>query len=361
MNTKHGLCFILCLCLLFVAGFGCVQSARQAQPSLSHDPTVSTESYDRTPKTTDRHDSDSVLPAPLYEGDGLKIYYASHLGQPGICVEAQNWGYTYSRFQYLPFTEGLTDLVFTRIETKPDGDQADAFVYLCYLDNTGTERIICADHSAPEYTVVYPLSTESGLELTEEQRNLFNDLLLIGYMYADFEAEKDRLNNPDNPGGWESLCQRRILDALYLNYNDTLPPYLKGEETIPSPYGGKITIITQEELEDFFQSTVGRPCLVQDRCHMYYDEPMEELLPGQVPMPETDYYCNGHVQQAVMEPDGTICLYGYRSGFEVLYESVICRIRPVDGYLGGQVVSTEIFPVIYMDDDPSIILLSFDQ
>ena len=62
-----------------------------------------------------------------------------------------------------------------------------------------------------------------------------------------------------------------------------------------------------------------------------------------------------------MEPDGTICLYGYRSGFEVMYESVICRIRPVDGYLGGQVLSTEIYPVYYMHEDPSITLLSFDQ
>ena len=299
--------------------------------------------------------------ALLYEGEGLKIYYAYRQGEPGICVEAVNWSRTDARFLTLPFTEGLTNIVFTGVETKPDGDQEEALVYIHYLDDTGTERLICADHRAPEYTVVYPLSTGSSLVLNDEQRNLFNDLLLIGYMYTHFEAEKDRLNNPDNPGGWESLCQRRILDALYQNYNDTLPPYLKGEETIHSPYDGKITIITQEELEDFFQSTVGRPCLVQDRRHMYYDEPMEELLPGQVPMPETDYYCNGHVRQAVKEPDGTICLYGYRSGFEVMYESVICRIRPVDGYLGGQVVSTEVFPVYYIHNGPSIILAPIDN
>ena len=358
MSAKREFCFVLCLCLLFAAGFGCVQSAEEKQPSPDSISAVATEHPDRTPEATDTQYTSPDSIVPLYDGDGLKIYYASHLGQPGICVEAQNWGYTYSRFQHLPFTEGLTDLSFTGIDTKPDGDRAEAFVYLRYLDNTGTERIICADHSAPEYTVVYPLSMESGLELNEEQKSRFDDLLLIGYHYESFHAEADRLSDPD---GWESLCQRSILDALFYNYGDKFPPYLKGEGLTQDPYDGNAAIISQEELEEFFQSSVGRPCLVQDRQHKPYDEPWEELLPGQVLMPETDYYCNGHVQQAVMEPDGTICLYGYRSGFEVMYESVICLIRPVDGYLGGQVVSTEVFPVIYMDDDPSIILLSYHQ
>jgi hypothetical protein len=150
MNAKRGLCFVLCLCLLFAVGFGCVQSAVQTQPSSEpveqlspgNDSAVPSDPVDCTPEAVDRQDADPVSPAPLYEGDGLKIYYASRLDQPGICVEAQSWGHTYSRFQRLPFTEGLTELVFTGIETKSGGDRAEAFVYLRYLDNTGTERII---------------------------------------------------------------------------------------------------------------------------------------------------------------------------------------------------------------------------
>ena len=355
MRFKCTLCILLCLCLLLSCGFGCILSVEESQTS-SYDESsaVPTESVATASDKGDDQYGETDTSALLYDGEGLKIYYAYRQGQPGICVEAVNWSKTYSRFQELPYTQGQTDLVFTGIETKANKDQETAYVYLRYLDNTGTERIICADHSSPNYTVVYPMSTESGLELTDEQRKLFDDLLLIGYLYETILAEKDRLSDPNE---WESLCQRRVLDALYLNYGDALPPYLKGEGTTQD----QITIIMQEELEDFFQSTVGRPCLVQDRRHMYYDEPMEELLPGQVPMPETDFYCDGHVQQAVMEPDGIVCLYGYRSGFEVLYEDVICRIRPVDGYLGGRVESTEIFPVFYANNDPSIILAPIDN
>lgn len=357
MNSKCTLCIMLCLCLFLPCGLGCVLPVEEPQTSSFEGPSaVPSESVADAMDNEDSPYEETDLSALLYDGEGLKIYYAYRQGQPGICVEAVNWSKTYARFQTLPFTKGLTKLVFTGVETKRDGDREEALVYICYLDNMGKERMICADHRMPEYTIVYPLSKEAGLELTEEQRNLFNDLLLIGYMYADFENEKDRLTNPDNPGGWESLCQRRILDALYLGYGDTLPPYLKGGGTIQTPYDGKTAVITQEELEEFFQSTVGRPCLVQDRRHMYYDEPMEELLPGQVPMPETDYYCYAHFQQAVMEPDGTVCLYGYISGFELLYKGVICRICPTDGYLGGQVVSTEFFPVYYVHNDPTIVL-----
>lgn len=366
MNAKRGLCFVLCLCLLFAAGFGCVQSAVQTQPSSEaveqlspgNDSAVPSDPVDCTPETVDRQDADPVSPAPLYEGEGLKIYYASRLGQPGICVEAWNWNNTYARFQKLPFTEGLTDLVFTGIETKSDGDRAEAFVYLRYLDNTGTERIICADHSTPEYTVVYPLSTEAGLELSEGQREPFDDLLLIGYHYESVYAEANRLSNPDE---WESLCQECILGALFYNYGDVLPPYLHGEGTIEKQFGDKGAIVSQKELEDFFQSTVGRPCMIPDGQHADDEDTWKDVPAGTIPILPSDYYCKGHVQQAVMEPDGTICLYGYRSGFEVMYESVICRIRPVDGYLGGQVLSTEIYPVYYMHEDPSITLLSFDQ
>ena len=349
MNAKRGLCFFLCLCLLLAAGFGCVQSSVQTQPS--------SEAVDCTPEAVDRQDADSVSPAPLYEGDGLKIYYASRLDKPGICVEARNWNNTYARFQRLPFTEGLTDLVFTGIETMSDGDRAEAFVYLRYLDNTGTERIICADHSAPEYTVVYPLSTEAGLELSEEQRGLFDDLLMIGYHYESVYAEANRLPDPDE---WESLCQECILGALFYNYGDALP-YLHGEGTIQNQFGDIGAIVSQKELEDFFQSTVGRPCMIPDGQYADDEDTWKNLPAGMIPLLPSDYVCKGHVQQAGMEPDGTICLYGYRSGFEVMYESVICRIRPVDGYLGGQVISTEICPVYYMHEDPSITLLSFDQ
>ena len=332
---------MLFLCLSLFCCFGCVLPVEESQTNSFDDSSAAPlESVANASDGIDASDASALL----YDGEGLKIYYAYRQGQPGVCVEAVSWGETHRRFQELPYTQGMTDLVFTGVETKSKEDRKTEYVYLRYLDNTGSERILCADQMSPNYTVVYPMSTESGLELTEE----FNDMLLIGYLYEHIYAEKDRLSDPNK---WESICQRRILDALYLNYGDALPPYLKGEETTQN----QITVIMQEELEAFFQSTVGRPCLVPDRRHMPYDEPWEDLLPGQVPMPETDYYCVGNVRQAVMEPDGTVCLYGYISRYG-LCDDAVCHIRPADGYLGGCVESTDVFHVFYADNDPAVTL-----
>ena len=46
-------------------------------------------------------------------------------------------------YQELPGTEGLSELIVTGIEAKPEGQLSKAYVYVRYLDNAGQERTVC--------------------------------------------------------------------------------------------------------------------------------------------------------------------------------------------------------------------------
>ena len=196
----------------------------------------------------------------------------------------------------------------------------------------------------PDPTIV----PEPELELTETQRQVFDDLLLIGYLYEGFQREKERLSDPEE---WESLCQTRILDALYYFHEDSLPPYLIGEGIYDDELHDT-AIVSQTELDAFFQSVLGRPSLVRDRVH--WDEvSWPDLLPGQVPLPPTDYSGWAETERAIEELDGTLCLYG-RAGWSEAAYSVICRVRPTEGFLGYRIESTELYNAKDTTNDPAI-------
>lgn len=344
MNPTRLYCGLLCLFLLFGCGFGCGRPGTEDRPPVhvtyTPDPTAAPrELLVSAPELTAAPTPDPREAALLYAGERISLYQTSRQDRPGLYMEAVNWGLVYTSFQELPYTAGQQELNIIKVDIRPEGDQAEAYVCVYYQDDAGTARIVCADQTNPNYTLLYPLSTEPGLGLTEEQRQYYSDLMLMGYLYEHVKMEKDRLTNPDN---WESLCQHRILDALYYNYSDVLPPYLAGVGTYGSDQHA--VILSQAELEAFFQSTVGRPCLAlldfkeEDRKY-FSDLPLDQIV-----LYPTDFCWIPQVKQAVRELDGTITLYGYISGFEMLYCDVVCCIRPVEGHLGGQVVSTEICP-----------------
>ena len=102
--------------------------------------------------------------------------------------------------------------------------------------------------------------------------------------------------------------------------------------------------VSQTELDAFFQSVLGRPSLVRARVH--WDEDFwPDLLPGQVPLPPTDYSGWGEIKQVIEEPDGALYLYGQAGWSEAAY-SVTCRIRPTQDFLGWRIESTEMCPVM---------------
>ena len=349
MKPLRLLSAVLALGLLLGCGSGEAGPATEERPPVhvtyTPDPTAMPSELIEAMAEPSPEPDGPLKGARLYGNDWITLYRASRNGQPGICVETSDRSYACTEYLELPGTEGLSKLTITKKEIRPEGQRPEAYVLVYYLDSEGKERILCADNSHVDYTLLYPLSTEPSLALSEQQERYYGDLLLIGYKYEDFQRDKDRLSDPE---GWESLCQRRILDALYYNYGDALPPYLTGE----GPYGTTdqdATVISLAEMESFFQSTLGRPCLA----HLDFDKEdrkdCPDLRSDRIVLYPTDYWFEPHVRQAVGEADGTITLYGYISGFELLYEDVICRIRPGEGYLGGQVVSAEISPAQIMD------------
>ena len=347
MRPVRAFCVLFSLLLLF----GCTSNQPAAELKPAVDTAEAPALTPAVPETIFITAQPAVPSAPtskaeslLYAGEDLKLYSANFLEQPGICVEALLWGRQDFRFQPLPGLRKQKELTVTGIEVRPDGDRAEAYVCVRYLDDDGAERMICADHSNPDYTVVYPLSDGPDMDLSESQTQSFDDLLMIGYLYESIRQEKSRLSEPES---WEKTCQSDILYSLYYKYNDALPPYLTGEGIYDDEYQDT-AIIAQTELEAFFQSCLGRPYFAPDRSYLI--EEWSDLLPGQITVPPSDYCYYGNVKQAVAEADGTICLYGYIDGFELLGFDVICRIHPVDGYLGGQVDSTEIFACIVTDE-----------
>ena len=115
MNSKCTPCIMLFLCLSLFCCFGCVLPVEESQTNSFDDSSAAPlESVANASDGIDASDASALL----YDGEGLKIYYAYRQGQPGVCVEAVSWGETHRRFQELPYTQGMTDLVFTGVETK---------------------------------------------------------------------------------------------------------------------------------------------------------------------------------------------------------------------------------------------------
>ena len=352
MRSPRAFCILLVLVLLLGGGAGCVRTAREEHPPVhvtyTPDPTADPAELIEAMAEASPLPDESRKTERLYENDWITLYRGSRDGRPGLCLETKDWDRLYTKYLELPGTEELSELTISKIQAMPEGQRTEACVFVCYLDADGKERILCADNSYVNYTIVYPVTAETEMELTAEQQQNCGDLLLMGFLYERVQGEKDRLLDPE---GWESLCQRRILDALYYNYGDALPPYLAGE----GPYGGDqhAAIVSLAELETFFQSAVGRPCLA----HLDFDredrKDFPDLRSDQIVLYPTDYCFEPHVRQAVREKDGTITLYGYVSGFEMMHCGVVCRVRPGEGYLGGQVVSAKIYPAQIMDQPPA--------
>ena len=346
---------LLCLCLLVGCGGDMARPAAEDHPPVhvtyTPDPnTVPAELLESLPDPVGTPAPDPKEAALLYAGERVSLYRAYRNGAPGICVEELQWANTNMFYQELPGTKGLPALKITDIEIVPIGKNTEGQIYVHYLDDAEGDRIVCFEAYSTDWGRCYPLSYELGLKLSEGQQRLFNDLLLIGYYYSPFELAWDNLSDPV---GWESRCQRRILDLLYNHWGDALPPYLTGEGTYDDELQDT-AIVSQKELESFFQSTVGRPNLVPDRVHE--DEDLwPDLLPGQVPVPPTDWNIYAHAKQAIEKPDGSVWLYGYVGGEDGFYHAMlICHLSPVEGFMGYRVESTEVYPVENVTNDSTV-------
>lgn len=340
---------LLGLCLLCGCGDRPDAAAVKDQPSVhvtyTPDPTtLPVKLIEITGSPTPRGE-EPIVGKQLYSNSWGTFYQGYRDERPGLCVETKDWSDTYTSYLELPGTEGLSKLTIPKIEVRPEGQRPGVYVLVYYLDAEGQERILCFDRNSEYYTLAYPLSTDPALALSEQQAQYYDDLLLIGYLYERIQGEQDRLSDPES---WESLCQRRILDALYYNYKDALPPYLAGEGAYGSDHQ-HAAIVSLKELELFFQITLGRPCLAQIDFDKEDRKYCPDLPEDQIVIYPSDFYFSPHVKQAVQEKDGAVTLYGYVSGFEMRYCDVICRIRPVEGFLGGQLVSAEIFPAQIID------------
>ena len=284
-----------------------------------------------TPAPTAEDEKEAAL---LYAGERVNLYRGRAEDSWGVIIEEFTWVNENCLYQPFPGTRGLDDLTVTEIKTEADEYFTEALFYIRYLDADGQQRVFCLEHPASDYPYFYPYSDEDGIALTEDSQRTFRDAVLIGYLYEDFQRDYAK----EHPDDWERQCQRRILDALYYNYEDALPPYLKGETDEEFP---DCSVVTQEELDGFFRSTVDRPNLVPDR--IFEDEEVPELLPGQVPIWPTDYEVWPTVRKAICISDGEYLLYGnVGKGEGWCPAGVICRVIAADGYLGWRVIDTEL-------------------
>ncbi len=272
--------------------------------------------------------------ALLYAGEQVNLYCARAEDSWGIVIEEFTWANKNCFYQPFPGTQGLKELTVTEIRTEADESFTEALFSIRYLDADGQQRVFCLDHPASDFPYFFPSSDEDGVSLTEDSKRRFEDAMLIGFLYADFQGDYAK----QYPDRWEQQCQRRILDALFYNYEDALPPYLHGEDYDDD---SGCCFVTQTELEGFFQSAVDRPNLVPDR--VFEDEVDPDLLPGQVPMWPTDFIVFPKLRKAVRVSEGEYLLYGnVGMGEGWCPAGVICRVIAVDGYLGWRVVDTEV-------------------
>ena len=330
MKHLRIICILIVLCLLLA----CVPTEGPTETSSEPEETASTPSPVPTPK-------DAKEAALLYAGERVNLYLARTEDSWGVAVEELTWEKQTCFYQPLAGTKGTDGLTVTEIEPQADESFTEALFYIRYLDADGQLRVFCLDHPDAEFPYFYPISDEAGITLTEDSRRTFEDAMLIGYLYADYLGDYAKDNHDD----WERRCQRSILDALYYKYEDALPPYLPGETDEEFP---ECSVVTQDELDGFFRSTVDRPNLVPDR--IFEDEEVPELLPGQVPMWPTDFIVFPKVRKAVRVSDGEYLLYGtVGMGEGWCPDGVICRVQATDGYLGWRIINTEICGAVLME------------
>ncbi len=339
MNRIRVICLLIALCLLLA----CEPTENPTETLSEPEETASTPSPVPTPK-------DAKEAALLYEGEHVNLYCARSETELGIIVEESDWEKPTMFYQPLPGTEGQETLRLSMVRKEGGETNPEQILTVYYTDANGELCGYSFDHTVSDWPYFYPVSDRPALTLTEDSQRAFGDVMLIGYQYEEYRSEFAG----KNPDGWEALCQRRILDALYILYEDMLPPYLKGEF-----YGDKsdhCSFVTTAELDGFFRSVIDRPNLVPDR--MYMDEEDPDLLPGQVPMWPTDYHAWATVKQVVWVSDSERILYGYGcKGEGWSRNGVICHVVSADGYLGWKIKSTDIYKAIQMERDSTIVFV----
>ena len=331
MKRFRIICFLIVLCMLACG----TPTGEPAETPATAAPVIGeTETEKEAPAMAAPKPKTAKEAALLYAGERVNLYLARAEDSWGVVIEEFTWEEQRSLYQPFPGTQGMDGLTVTEIKTEADGSLSEALFYIRYLDADGQPRMYCLDHPDAKYPHFYPTSDKDGIALTEDGETRFGDAMLIGYLYEEFRSDYAK----KHPDDWEWLCQRRILDALYYNYEDTLPPYLIGEIDEEFP---ECSVVTQDELDGFFQSVINRPNLVPDR--IFEDEEVPELLPGQVPMWPTDFLVWPTVRKAVRVSDGEYILYGnVGMGEGWCPDGVICRVIAADGYLGWRVVDTEV-------------------
>ena len=290
--------------------------------------------------------------ALLYGGERVNLFRGRSDDSWGIILEEFTWvGHDYI-YQRLPGTSGLDDLTVTEILPEADEHQSEASFYIHYPDINGEERIFCLHHPASDYSDFYPVTNEPELTLSEPERLVFEDLMVIGVLYE--AGPKSFAEEPSDD--WELLCQRTILDALFTLHDNVLPSYLPGETK------EKYCVLTQTELDGFFRCAIGRPNLVPDRAYPAYwddmifvEEEWSSLLPGQVPVADNDWYVWAELRQAVPSEDGSITLYGCIGINDSYWKAARVQVVPADGYLGWRIEQTEACGRTDLQYDPSIV------
>ena len=290
--------------------------------------------------------------ALLYRGEHVNLFRGRSDDSWGIIIEQFTWvGHNYI-YQRLPGTSGLDELTVTEIRPEADEHQSEASFYIHYLDIKGEERIFCIHHPASDDSDFYPVTNEPELTLSEQERLVFEDVMVIGVLYD--AGPKSFAEEPSDD--WEPLCQRTILDALYTLHDNVLPPYLSGEAK------GKYCVLTQTELDSFFRCAIDRPNLVPDRAYpelqedmIFVEEDWSSLLPGQVPVGDNDWYVWAELRQAVPSEDGSITLYGCTGINDDYWKAIRVRVVPADGSLGWRIEQTEACGRTDLRYDPSIV------
>ena len=290
--------------------------------------------------------------ALLYGGERVNLFRGRSDDSWGIILEEFTWvGHDYI-YQRLPGTSGLDDLTVTEILPEADEHQSEASFYIHYLDINGEERIFCIHHPASDDSDFYPVTDRTGLTLSEQERLVFEDLMVIGVLYEAYPTNFAE----DSSDDWEPLCQRAILDALYTLHDNVLPPYLSGEVK------GKYCVLTQTELDSFFRCAIDRPNLVPDRAYpalqddmIFVEDDWSSLLPGQVPVGDNDWYVWAELRQAVLSEDGSITLYGCTGINDDYWKAIRVRVVPADGSLGWRIEQTEACGRTDLRYDPSIV------
>ena len=312
-----------------------VPEAGQGSIALTIPASSETVTPTATPSSLLGGDKEAAL---LYQGEHVNLFRGRSDDAWGVIMEEFTWvGHNFI-YQTLPGTSGLNKLTVTEIRAEADEYLSEASFYIHYLDANGGERIFCLHHPASDGAEFYPVTNEPELTLSEQERFIFEDLMVIGVLYD--AGPKSFADEPSDD--WELLCQRTILDALFTLHDNELPSYLSGETK------GWYCVLTQTELDSFFRCIIDRPNLVPDRTYPAYldgmvfvEEDWSSLLPGQVPIAGNDWIVWAELRQAVLAEDGSATLYGYTGINDDYWEAVQMRVIPANGYLGWRIEQVE--------------------